>query len=78
MPAPVVFGGGHKLKVTVTNISEGGMAMFPSSELPPGNASTVVVKVPEIAPLRNRSCRSPGWMDHRLFEQCDQLEKCPN
>ena len=49
MPAAVVFGGGHRLKVTVPNISEGGMAIVFCAELPPGPCPQVVFNLPEIA-----------------------------
>jgi CheY-like chemotaxis protein len=62
MPASVVFGGGHKLKATVTNISEGGMAIFFRGQLPPGGASSVTFKLPGIATSLEPKVQV-AWMD---------------
>jgi c-di-GMP-binding flagellar brake protein YcgR len=48
-PATLAFGGGQKLKATVTNISEGGMAIFFRGTLPKGSVSTVTFKLPGAA-----------------------------
>jgi CheY-like chemotaxis protein len=62
MPATLVFGGGHKLKATVTNISEGGMAIFFRGTLPQGSVSTVAFKLPGAAtPLEPKV--QIAWMD---------------
>ncbi len=62
MPATMVFGESQKLKATVTNISEGGMALFFRGKLPPGSVSTVAFKLPGAAtPLEPKV--QMAWMD---------------
>ena len=62
MSATLSFGEGQKLKVTLTNISEGGMAIFFRGQLPKGGVSTVSFNCPG-PPLRsNRKSRWRGWM----------------
>ena len=62
MPAAISFGEGHKLKVTVTNISEGGMAIVFRGPLPKGPVSTVAFKLPGAAtPLEPKV--QVAWMD---------------
>lgn len=62
MPATLAFGGGQKLKATVTNISEGGMAIFFRGALPQGSVSTATFKLPGAAtPLEPKV--QIAWMD---------------
>ena len=49
MPATLSFREGPKMKVTVTNLSEGGMAIFFRGSLPKGGVSTVSFKLPGAA-----------------------------
>ena len=63
MPSTLSFGEGQKMKVTVTNLSEGGMAIFFRGPLPKGSVSTVTFKLPGLPPRWNRKYRSPGWMN---------------
>jgi CheY-like chemotaxis protein len=46
IPATLVFGQGHELKATTTNISEGGMAIRFRGKLPRGGISRVVFTLP--------------------------------
>jgi CheY-like chemotaxis protein len=48
-PATISFGQGEKLKATMTNISEGGMAIFFRGKMPKGSISTANFKLPGIA-----------------------------
>jgi CheY-like chemotaxis protein len=62
MSATLSFGEGQKLKVTLTNISEGGMAIFFRSAVPKGGVSTVSFKLPGAAtPLEPKV--QIAWMD---------------
>ena len=62
MPAIIAFGEGEKLKATVTNISEGGMAIFFRGQLPKGGVSTANFKLPGVAtPLEPKV--QVAWMD---------------
>jgi DNA-binding response OmpR family regulator len=62
MPATVSFGEGQKLKATLTNISEGGMAVFFRAALPKGAVSAVSFKLPGTAtPLEPKV--QIAWMD---------------
>ena len=62
MPATIAFGESQKLKATVTNISEGGMALFFRGKLPPGSVSTVAFRLPGAAtPLEPKV--QMAWMD---------------
>jgi DNA-binding response OmpR family regulator len=69
MPATLSFGEGQKMKVTVTNLSEGGMAIFFRGPLPKGGVSTISFNLPGAASAllmspRNRGRSSmPGWPD---------------
>lgn len=62
LPATMDFGEGQKLKATVTNISEGGMAIFFRGKLPPSNLSSVSFRLPGAAtPLEPKV--QVAWMD---------------
>jgi DNA-binding response OmpR family regulator len=62
IPATVAFGEGDKLKATVTNLSEGGMAIFFRGKLPKGSISTAEFKLPGFAtPLEPKV--QIAWMD---------------
>jgi CheY-like chemotaxis protein len=62
IPATISFGEGQKLKATVTNISDGGMAIFFRGPLPKGSISTVSFKMPGTAtPLEPKV--QIAWMD---------------
>jgi CheY-like chemotaxis protein len=62
MSATLSFGEGQKLKVMLTNISEGGMAVFFRGPLPKGAVSTVSFKLPGAAtPLEPKV--QIAWMD---------------
>jgi CheY-like chemotaxis protein len=62
MSATLSFGEGQELKVTLTNISEGGMAIFFRSAVPKGGVSTVSFKLPGAAtPLEPKV--QIAWMD---------------
>jgi len=62
MSATISFGEGQKLKVMLTNISEGGMAIFFRGPLPKGAVSTVSFKLPGAAtPLEPKV--QMAWMD---------------
>ncbi|MGA9798314.1 MAG: PilZ domain-containing protein [Terriglobales bacterium] len=62
MPATISFGEGQKVKATLTNISEGGMAVFFRASLPKGAVSTVCFKLPGTAtPLEPKV--QIAWMD---------------
>ena len=62
MSATLSFGQGQKLKVTLTNISEGGMAIFFRGTVPKGGVSTVSFKLPGAAtPLEPKV--QIAWMD---------------
>jgi len=62
IPATIAFAEGDKLKATVTNLSEGGMAIFFRGKLPKGGISTANFKLPELAtPLEPKV--QIAWMD---------------
>jgi len=62
MSGTISFGEGQKLKVMLTNISEGGMAIFFRGPLPKGAVSTVSFKLPGAAtPLEPKV--QIAWMD---------------
>jgi CheY-like chemotaxis protein len=64
IPATLACGGGERLKATVTNISEGGMAIFFRGQLPKGRVSTVSFRLPGTAtatPLEPKV--QIAWMD---------------
>ena len=62
IPATIVFGEGQNLKATVTNISEGGMAIFFRGQLPKGSISTAKLRLPGAAtPLEPKV--QIAWMD---------------
>ena len=62
IPATIAFGGGEKLKATVTNLSEGGMAIFSRGKQPKGSVSTANFELPGIAtPLEPKV--QIAWMD---------------
>jgi CheY-like chemotaxis protein len=62
IPATLACGGGEKLKATVTNISEGGMAIFFRGQLPQGRVSTVFFRLPGVVtPLEPKV--QIAWMD---------------
>ena len=62
MPATLLFGEGQKLKITLTNLSEGGTAIFFRGPLPKGGVSTVSFKLPGTAtPLEPKV--QIAWMD---------------
>jgi len=62
MPATLSFGEGQKLKVTLTNLSEGGMAIFFRGPLPKGGVSTVTFKLPGAATALEPKVQI-AWMD---------------
>ena len=62
MSATLSFGEGKKLKVTLTNISEGGMAIFFRGPLPKGGVSTVSFQLPG-APTPLEPKVQIAWMD---------------
>jgi CheY-like chemotaxis protein len=62
LSATISFGEGQKLKVTLTNISEGGMAVFFRGPLPKGAVSSVSFKLPGAAtPLEPKV--QIAWID---------------
>jgi CheY-like chemotaxis protein len=62
IPATLSFGEGQRLKVTLTNLSEGGMAIFFRGPVPKGGVSTVAFKLPGAAtPLEPKV--QVAWMD---------------
>jgi CheY-like chemotaxis protein len=62
IPATIAFAEGDNLKATVTNLSEGGMAIFFRGKLPKGGISTAKFKLPELAtPLEPKV--QIAWMD---------------
>ena len=62
LPATITFSEGDKLKARVTNISEGGMAIFFRGHLPKGGVSTVNFQLPGVAtPLEPKV--QIAWMD---------------
>ena len=62
MSGTISFGEGQKLKVMLTNISDGGMAIFFRGSLPKGAVSTVSFKLPGAAtPLEPKV--QIAWMD---------------
>jgi CheY-like chemotaxis protein len=62
LPATISVGEGKKIKVTMTNISEGGMAIFFRGKLPPGSLSSASFKLPGAAsPLEPKI--QVAWMD---------------
>ena len=62
MPATLSFGEGQKMKVTLTNLSEGGMAIFFRGPLPKGGVSTVSFKLPGAASALEPKVHI-AWMD---------------
>ena len=62
MPAMLSFGEGQKMKVTVTNLSEGGMAIFFRGPLPKGGVSTVSFNLPGAASALEPKVQV-AWMD---------------
>ena len=62
MPATLSFREGPKMKVTVTNLSEGGMAIFFRGSLPKGGVSTVSFKLPGAATSLEPKVHI-AWMD---------------
>lgn len=62
MPATLSFGEGQKLKITLTNVSEGGTAIFFHGPLPKGGVSTASFKLPGAATPNPRS-KLPGGMN---------------
>ncbi len=62
MPATLSFGEGQKMKVTVTNLSEGGMAIFFRGPLPKGGVSTVSFNLPGAASALEPKVQV-AWMD---------------
>lgn len=62
IPSTITFGEGEKLKATVTNISEGGMAIFFRGQLPKGTMSAATFKLPGVAsPLEPKI--QIAWVD---------------
>ena len=62
LPATLDFGEGKKLKATLTNISEGGMAIFFRGKLAPASLSSISFKLPGAAtPLEPKV--QVAWMD---------------
>jgi DNA-binding NtrC family response regulator len=62
IPVAIAFGEGQKMKATITNISEGGMAIFFRGQLPKGAISTANFKLPGTAtPLEPKV--QIAWMD---------------
>ena len=62
LPATLGFGEGQKLKATVTNLSEGGLAIFFRGRLPASGLSSVSFKLPGAAtPLEPKV--QVAWMD---------------
>jgi CheY-like chemotaxis protein len=62
IPATIAFSGGEKLKATVTNLSEGGMAIFSRGKLPKGSVSTANFKLLGIATPLEPTVQI-AWMD---------------
>ena len=62
MPATLSFGEGQKMKVTVTNLSEGGMAIFFRGPLPKGGVSTISFNLPGAASALEPKVQV-AWMD---------------
>jgi len=62
MPATLSFGEGQKMKVTMTNLSEGGMAIFFRGPLPKGGVSTVSFKLSGVASVLEPKVHI-AWMD---------------
>lgn len=62
MPATLSFGEGQKMKVTVTNLREGGMAIFFRGPLPKGRVSTVSFNLPGAASALEPKVQV-AWMD---------------
>ena len=62
IPATIGFGEGQKLKATMTNISEGGMAIFFGGVLPKGGVSTATFKLPGVASALEPKIQI-AWMD---------------
>ncbi len=62
LPATITFSEGDKLKATVTNISEGGMAIFFRGHLPKGGVSTVSFQLPGVAASIEPKVQV-AWMD---------------
>ena len=62
MSATLSFGEGQKLKVSLTNLSEGGMAVFFRGPLPKGSVSTASFKLPGAASSLEPKVQI-AWMD---------------
>ena len=62
MPATLSFGEGQKMKVTVTNLSEGGMAIFFRGPLPKGGVSNVSFNLPGAASALEPTVQV-AWLD---------------
>lgn len=62
MSATLSFGEGQKLKVSLTNLSEGGMAVFLRGPLPKGSVSTASFKLPGAASSLEPKVQI-AWMD---------------
>jgi CheY-like chemotaxis protein len=62
LPATITFSEGDKLKARVTNISEGGMAIFFRGHLPKGGVSTVNFQLTGVATLLEPKVQI-AWMD---------------
>jgi CheY-like chemotaxis protein len=62
MPATLSFGEGQKMKITVTNLSEGGMAIFFRGPLPKGRVSIVSFNLPGAASALEPKVQV-AWMD---------------
>jgi CheY-like chemotaxis protein len=60
--ATLAFGEGQKLKVSLTNLSEGGMAIFFRGPLPKGSVSTVSFKLPGTASALETKVQI-AWID---------------
>jgi CheY-like chemotaxis protein len=60
--ATVAFSEGQKLKVSLTNLSEGGMAIFFRGPLPKGSVSTVSFKLPGTASALETKVQT-AWID---------------
>ena len=72
MPATLSFGEGQKMKVTVTNLSEGGMAIFFRGPLPKGRVSTVSFNLPGAASALEPRVQV-AWMDESGHAGCALL-----
>jgi DNA-binding response OmpR family regulator len=74
IPATLEFDEGRKLKATITNISEGGMAIF-FGGISPRAECRRILSYPGPPPPWNRKFRLPGWtiLDEPVFAS----SKCP-